>query len=117
MDKERRKQLKSEHAETRPEAGVYLIVNSKTNKALLGSTRNLPSLRNRVEFARTTGSPGALDGRLAREISEHGMEAFTLQVLESFEPGATMTPAEVLRDLVALEELWREKLDPGSLYA
>jgi hypothetical protein len=27
-----------------------------------------------------------------------------------------VTPAEILADLAALEELWREKIDPSRLY-
>jgi hypothetical protein len=112
----RRKELRTQYKQTHREAGVYRIVNTRNNKALLGSTPNLPSIRNKMEFARTTNMPGALDRRLRQDILEFGIDAFSLEILEVLETRPEMTTAEIQRDLATLEELWREKQDPALLY-
>jgi arginase family enzyme len=113
---DRRKALRAQYEQTPPEAGVYRIVNNRTNKALLGSTLNLAGLRNRLAFARSTNSPGGLDLRLSKDIRQYGFDAFSLEVLEVLEVTPEMTRAEILADLATLEALWREKSDPALLY-
>lgn len=114
--KSRRKELREQYAQTRPEAAVYRILNTKNGRYLLGSTLNLASLRNRVDFARSTNAATALDHRLSKDGAEHGLDAFTLEVLEAFEPAPAMTTAQVQDELRLLEGLWREKASPGELY-
>lgn len=116
VDKARRKELVAHFKQTRPPAGVYRIVNTRNNKALLASSTNLPSAQNKFDFAATTQLPGALDLRLAKDIALHGMAAFRLEVLEVLEVKADATDDEVREDLAALEELWREKEDPALRY-
>lgn len=112
----RRKQLRAQYKLSRPEAGVYRIVNGANGKALLGATPNLPSIRGKLEFAQATNTPGVLDGRLNKDIRRYGLQAFSLEVLEVLEIKPEMTPAELLQDLAALDELWRERQDPALLY-
>jgi hypothetical protein len=112
----RRKALKREHREGVPEAGVYQIVNAQTGRTLIASTANIGSIENRFAFAQATNSPGALDGRLTADIKEHGIEAFSFEVLERFEPAAEAARGAFASDLAALEALWREKLGPANLY-
>lgn len=99
-----------------PEAAVYRLVNTRTGKALLGSTTNLSSLRNKLSFARSTKSAGVLDQRLRHDLHEYGIDAFALEVLEPLATLPEMTDAEILADLATLEALWREKYDPAPLY-
>lgn len=112
----RRKDLVAQYKRTHPEAGVYRIINSETNKALLGSSPNLASVRNRLAFAKSTNSPGALDHRLRKDIRQFGIDAFSLEILEVLETKPEMTPAEIREDLAVLEDLWRERQDPSLLY-
>lgn len=115
-DRERRRELRAQYRQTLPEAGVYLVRNTRNGKALLGSTPNLASIRNKLEFARSTDMPGALDHRLRDDICRFGLDAFTLEVVEVLDARPGMTPAEIQDDLATLEGLWREKLDPSLLY-
>ncbi len=115
-DQARRKELRAQYRQARPEAGVYRIVNGGNGKALLGSTTNLAHIRNKLEFARSTNTSGALDLRLSKDIREFGIDAFSLDILEVLEIEPEMTPAQVQQDLATLEQLWREKLDPSLLY-
>ena len=114
--KSRRKQLVSEYKQTRPEAGVYRIVNSKNGKMLLASSPNLPSVQSKMKFARSTNAATIFGYKIAPEIRHFGIEAFSLEILEVLETRPEMTQAEILADLATLEELWREKLDPSLLY-
>lgn len=50
-EKARREELSTQFKQTRPEAGVYRIVNVRANNALLDSTPNLESVQNRLAFA------------------------------------------------------------------
>ena len=115
-EQDRRKELRAQYKQTRPQAGVYRIVNTQNNKALLGSTPDLASIRNKLEFARSANMPGALDLRLSKDIRECGIDAFSLEVLDVLETMPEMTQAEILEDLATLEKLWREKMDPSLLY-
>lgn len=115
-DKARRRELREQYRETRPEAGVYAVRNTRTARVLLASTPNLAGARNRFEFARSTASLGALDQRLRRDAERFGIDAFELEVLEVLDVSVATTPAEVARDLTTLEELWRDKLAGTLLY-
>ena len=118
-DKARRRQLTADYKRNRPEAGVYRVVNTATGRVLLGSALNLASVKSKVEFARSTNSPGALgalDHRLASDVRQYGLDAFSLEILEVLDTRPEMTDAEIRDDLATLEVLWREKLDAALLY-
>lgn len=115
-DKARRKELTEQYRQTIPEAGVFLIRNAGNGRALLGSTVDLGSLRNKLEFARTTNMPSVLDGRLTRDIEQFGIDSLSLEVLEVVEVSPEMTDGQVRDDLATLESLWREKLGSSTLY-
>ena len=117
--KARRRQLTAEYKSNHPEAGVFRVVNSQNGKVLLGSALNLTSVRSKLEFARSTRSPGALsalDHRLANDVRQYGLDAFSLEILEVLDTRPEMTAAEIREELGVLEGLWREKQDPALLY-
>lgn len=115
-DATRRKDLAAEYKRTPTEAGVYQVRNTTSGRLLLGTSMNLPAMRNRVAFARSTGSASALDPRLKADATLHGVSAFEFEVLEVLETAPEATQAEIRGDLDALEVLWRERLDPANLY-
>ena len=115
-DKTRRKELLTHCKQTHPEAGVYRIINTRTNKALLGSTPNLASIHNRLAFARSIKSRVGLDYRLRDDIAQFGIDAFVVEVLDVLPTKPEMTAAQIRAELATLEALWREKLDPALLY-
>ncbi len=114
-DRARRRQLREAYRQARPQAAVCLIRNRQTGKALLGSTTDLASLRNRLDFARSTGTASALDGRLRQAAERFGLGAFSLEVVETLDVGPEMSDAEIRTDPAALEALCREQLDPSLL--
>jgi hypothetical protein len=116
MDRARRKELTAEYRRTRQPAGVYLIRCAGSGLALLGASTNLDGTRNKVEFARSTDMPGALDGRLRADFERFGGDAFSFEVLDRLDVPPEATEADLRSDLAALEALWREKLDPAGLY-
>jgi hypothetical protein len=115
-DKARRRDLTAQYKQTHPEAGVYRIVNTQTGRAFLGSAPNLASVRNKLEFGRSTNSLGVLDHRMRADAQQYGLAAFELEVLESLQPEPEMTATQIREELTTLEALWREKYDPATLY-
>jgi hypothetical protein len=115
-EQNRRKELQTQYKQHRPEAGVYRIVNCRNNKVLLGSTPNLASIRNKLEFAKSTNTASVLDRRLINDLREFGIQAFSLEVLEVLDVTLEMTREDIVKDLSTLEQLCRERLDPSLLY-
>ena len=114
-EQQRRAALKSEYRDTPRSAGVYRIVSAPGGRGVLGTSTNLRSIENRVAFAKSTKSLGALDARLKPAIEADGFDSLAFEVLEEFVPAATATPAAVRDELATLEKLWREKLGPAAL--
>jgi hypothetical protein len=115
-DKAQRKELLARYKQSRPEAGVYRIVNQRSHRVLIGSSPNLASVRSKVDFARATNTPSALDHRLLADARQLGLDVFQFEVLEVMDVAPDATDAQIAEDLSALEALWREKQDAALLY-
>ena len=106
MDK---RTLKRQYKESEIPAGVYRVVNTQTDRSLVGSSINLPAILNRHRADLKMGSHRNRD--LQRDWDEFGESAFAFEVLDTLtprdEPGYDMK-----RDLRALEDLWLERLAP-----
>jgi hypothetical protein len=109
-----RKALSKGYKERKLVGGVYLIRNTQNGKYLIGHAVDLVSIRNRFQFAVTTGS--AIDPRVRADWATFGAQAFTLDILEELEQGPGQTRAQFEDDLTALEQLRRADLDPTKEY-
>ncbi|SRR5690242_6828998 len=109
-----RRDISREYKERRLHGGVYTITNTVSGKYLIGHAADLASMRNRFQFAVTTGS--AVDPRLRGDWVELGAAAFRLDVLEEIEQQPEQSQADFLNDLQTLEQLWRANLDASKAY-
>lgn len=112
-----RREISKEYKERRLRGGVYTITNTRSGKYLIGHAANLASVRNRFDFAVTTGS--AVHPKLRTDWEEAGDavgSVFRLDVLEELEQRPDQTQAEFMEDLKTLEQLHRADLDPSNAY-
>lgn len=110
----RRREISKEYKERRLVGGVYAITNTTNGRYLIGHVADIGSLRNRFQFAVTTGS--AVDPRLRNDWATYGAAAFQLDVLEELEQKQDQSQAAFMDDLKTLEELRRGDLDPTKAY-
>ncbi len=110
----RRKEILNEYKERKLRGGVYTITNMLNGKYIIDYAANLQSVRNRYQFALTTGS--TLHPKLRKDWNELGATAFTLEVLEELEQKPEQSQAEFMDDLKMLEQLWRANLDASKEY-
>lgn len=94
--------------------GVYTITNTQNGRYLIGHVADLASIRNRFQFAVTTGS--AVDPRLRNDWASFGASAFRLDVLEELEQKADQNQTQFMDDLKTLEQLRRADLDASKAY-
>ncbi len=107
-----RKALIREYKERRPPMGTYRIKNVVTGHCLVAAARDVPSMLNRHKAQLRMGAHSSRD--LQADWAAHGPDSFVFEVLELLPPPED--PArDPLGDLVALEDLWLEKLGvPGD---
>ena len=111
---DRRREISKAYKERRRRGCVYAITNTQNGRYLIGHAADVASVRNRFQFAITTGS--AVDPRLRQDWDAFGPAAFTLDVLEELEQGPEQSQAEFLDDLKTLEQLRRVALDASKAY-
>ena len=109
-----RKEMRQEYKERTVTGGVYLFKDAISGKALLQSTGTIEKAKSLLEFSKSTGS--CVHPILAEDWAAHGAEAFSLEILETIDKKDTQTNEEFKEDIIALEELWREKIGTDKLY-
>ncbi len=109
VDATRRRELRDEDRQRQRVAAVYSL-RVADGAPIVRSTPDLGALRNRLAFARATGTTSALDLRLRQDIERLGLDALELEVLDTLEAEPAGTPARVAADRATLEEPWRERL-------
>lgn len=105
---DRKRELKQQYKETKIEAGVYQIKNTKNNKVFIESTNNLKTINGREFMLKMGGHPSR---ELQQEWNTFGAEAFVFEVLETL-PEKPEGYYSVKDALKKLEEKWMEKLQP-----
>lgn len=106
---DRKKALKQRYIEeTKIEAGVYQIKNTKNGKVFIGSTKNLKTL-NGVKFSLETGR--SYNKELQEEWNQFGKGAFMIDVLEVLKKKDDPYFNEK-EALVELENKWLEHFQP-----
>lgn len=109
-----RREISKQYRDRRRQGGVYTITNTVSGKYLIGHAADLASVRNRFQFAVSTGA--TIDSRLRDDWHALGAQSFRLDVLEELEQREGQSQAEFMDDLRALEELLRANLDPAKAY-
>lgn len=103
---DRRERIRA-YKQNPPPAGVLRIVNTRTGRVLLGSSRNVAGRLNRHRFDLQRGKHP--DRELQADWNELGEGAFEFALLDALEP-SDEPGYDPGKDLAALEALWREKL-------
>jgi hypothetical protein len=103
-----RKELKRLAKETKTEAGIYQIKNTRNGKLFIGTTPNLKTI-NGQQFTLKMGSH--MNKALQQDWNAFGEDAFTFAVLEILEQPETgyFDQKDALKKLAAK---WLEQLQP-----
>lgn len=89
--------------------GVFQIRNTTNDKVLVDSSTNIPGKINRHRFALNMGSHSSK--ALQADWNELGETHFEFETIEPVEPRDDPN-YDYAADLVTLEDLWLEKLEP-----
>ncbi len=115
-DQARRRELNAAYRDTPRRAGVFLIRNTVSGRALVASSLDLDSEQHKYDFAMSTGATGVFHLALVPDVKRLGWAAFELDVVEELPLQRDRTEAQTRDDLATLVALWREKLGPALLY-
>ena len=106
-DRPDRKALVRAYKESVRPMGVYRVRNTKSGRAIVAASRDLPSALNRQRAQlRMNGHP---DKALQKEWGTSGVDAFVFEVLDTLEP-IDQPGYDPTDDLDALERMWVERL-------
>lgn len=106
-----RKELIRNYKKTRPQAGVYRILNRLNGRSLVAANTNLPAILNRHRFQLEAGLHPNRD--LQNDWNEFGPSAFEFEILDTLKP-SEQSDTDLQKDLSVLQQLWFDKTEaPG----
>lgn len=105
---ERKKKLKMEYKQMKPEMGIYMISSHSNNKCCLQVTQNLRGAINRTKFQLQAGSHP--NRELQKDWQEHGEADFTIEVLQYLDYDKDEAKTDYQEELAILQMIWEEKL-------
>lgn len=110
---DRKKELKLQYKQMKPEMGVLIIRSDFDNKCYIESTQNLKGAINSTKFK--LGAGAHPNRELQRAWKEHDEKNFTIQVLESLDYEEDESKTDYSEELTLLEMLWQEKLAKDNM--
>ena len=102
-------EIKKKYKQTLTPMGIYIVRNLVNGKILIGKNKNIPGRINRHKFELEHGSEGVQD--LLEDYKKYGPDNFSFEILDQLEPKED-PEYNYTEDLLVLEELWLEKLQP-----
>ncbi|WP_409228618.1 GIY-YIG nuclease family protein [Gudongella sp. SC589] len=105
---DRKRELKREYKETKPDMGVYMIRSRSTGKTYIESTRNLKSGVNRARFTLNFGSH--MHNGLQEDWKDKGEKDFEMEILETLVYREDDLVGDYTEELELLLSMWKERL-------
>ena len=105
---DRKKELKLQYKQMKPQMGIFIIRSKVNNKCCLQTTQDL---RGVINGARVRLEGGFHPNReLQKERKEYGAESFTIEILEHLEYDKDESKTDYSDELAILQMIWAEKL-------
>ena len=104
-----KKQLNREYQQTSRPMGVFVIRNNRNDKIFVGSSLNLPGIINRHRFALERGLHA--NKGLQADWNEAGSDNIAFEIVDELS-AAGNPQMDYRQELISLEELWLERLQP-----
>ena len=111
---DRKRELKEQYRRMRPEMGILLYRCRETGSVYLWPAQDLRGKQNGVRFQLEMGS--YIHRKLQQEWSTYGEQGFDTEVLDRLEYDKDEAKDDYREDLLALAELWREKMRGAEIY-
>jgi hypothetical protein len=105
---DRKKELKEQYKQMRPDMGIFIVRSNKTNKCFIVTSQNLNGYINRTRFQLNSG--GHPNEELQREWKEYGEENFTIEILERLKYDKDESKTDYSEELEVMKFVWKEKL-------
>ena len=105
---DRRKELKEQYKQMKPEMGIFIIRANSGNKCYLDATQNLRGAINRARFQLGAGSHPSRE--LQKDWTDNGEANFTIKILENLEYDKDESKTDYTEELALLKMIWEEKL-------
>jgi len=105
---DRKKELKLQYMQMKPQMGVFMIRSNFSNKCYLEKTQDLKGTMNGNMFKLETGNHP--NRELQKDWKEHGEENFTVKILEKLEYDEDESKTDYKEDLTLLYMIWEEKM-------
>lgn len=105
---DRKRELKLQYKQMKPQMGIFIIRSKVNNKCFLKTTQDLRGVIN--------GTKVRLEGgfhpnrELQKEWKEFGLENFTIEILENLEYDKDESKTDYSEELEVLQMIWEEKL-------
>jgi hypothetical protein len=109
-DVDRKRELKRQYKEMKPEMGIFIIRSKVNNKCYIQATKDLRGVINGARVRLDSGSHPYRE--LQKEWNDFGSENFTIEILENLEYENDESLAE---DLALLQIIWEEKLTKDNM--
>ncbi|MDF2700047.1 MAG: hypothetical protein K0Q49_1603 [Haloplasmataceae bacterium] len=105
---DRRKELKEQYKNMKPEMGIFILRSNFSNKCYLEETHDLKSRLNRTKFQLENGLHS--NKELQKDWKEKGNSGFSIEILENLEYDKEGVKTDYSEDLLILKLIWEEKL-------
>lgn len=110
---DRKKELKLQYKQTRPQMGIFIIRSKSNNKCYIQATPDLRGVVNGAKARLGGGLHPCLE--LQKEWNEFGADNFDIEILETLEYDKDESKTDYTEELALLQMIWEEKLAKEGL--
>lgn len=108
MNMDRKKELKLQYKEMKPEMGVFIIRCKLNNKCYIQAAKDFRGVINGAKVRLETGAHP--NRELQKEWKEYGQENFIIEILEKLAYSNDETKLDYSEDLALLQAMCEDKL-------
>lgn len=105
---DRKKELKLQYKQTKPDMGIFIIRSKANNKCYIQGTQDLRGTINGAKVR--LGNNMHPNKELQKEWNELGEGNFTIEILEHLKYDKDETKTDYTEELALLQMIWEEKL-------
>lgn len=105
---DRKKQLKLQYKEMKPEMGIFMVRSKLSNKCFLQTTHNLRGAINSTKFKLEAGIHP--NRELQQDWNQFGVDSFSIEILEQLKYDKDETKTDYTEELNILQMIWEERL-------